>query len=69
MTLFDQMLTSGGKRLFIGRKKLFLSTEGGRLRILAEDFQLIPKAVSSRRGKNPLLAAGRVLRKKIEDEG
>ncbi len=54
VVLFDQVVQLGGKRIIIGKRKLFLSELGNGLAISGDVYQSIPDAASA--GTSPLIS-------------
>jgi ketosteroid isomerase-like protein len=67
VALFDQVVQTSGKESFAGTRKLFLSERGGRLKIIGDDYQVVPEDSKSKTGaSHPLIAAGLALGKAAE---
>lgn len=66
MILFDQIVSSSGINLLVGRKKLYVSDTEGRFRIVGEEYQSVSKRHNSSKQKYPLVAASCNLKSTLE---
>jgi murein L,D-transpeptidase YafK len=55
VVLFDQSVIFSGKEIFAGTKKLFISYNGDRLRIIAEEYQTPTDEIEEYKKKNPIV--------------
>lgn len=71
MILFDQIVSSSGINLSVGRKKLYISDPyisdmEGQFRIVGEEYQVVSKRRNSSKQKHPLVTASRDLKSTLE---
>ena len=66
MVLFDQVVSSSGRNLLVGRKKLYISDRQGQFKIVGEEYQTISKRNKSSKQKHPLVTASCNLKSRLE---
>lgn len=66
MILFDQVVSSSGRNLLVGRKKLYISDRQGQFKIVGEEYQSVSKRNNSSKQKHPLVTASRDLKSRLE---
>ncbi len=66
MILFDQVVSSSGRNLLVGRKKLYISDRQGQFKIVGEEYQSVSKRNNSFKQKHPLVTASHDLKSRLE---
>jgi hypothetical protein len=66
MILFDQIVSSSGINLLVGRKKLYISNMEGQFRIVGEEYQAVSKRHNNSKQKHPLVTASCNLKSTLE---